>query len=60
MKRIGLVILALMVTFAFVAAPFTDCAFAKKKREKYGVDQRALDWKGKDSVLKSIEKINGD
>ncbi len=47
MKRLGLVVLALAITLTFAVAPFTNYALAAKKGDKYGVDKRALEWKGK-------------
>ncbi len=48
MKRFFVVFLAILVAVAFTAVTVTNAAAAeKKKKEKYGVDQRALDWKAK-------------
>jgi TRAP-type mannitol/chloroaromatic compound transport system substrate-binding protein len=48
MKRYALIFMALFVAVAFAASALTTDSFAaKKKKEKYGVDQRAQDWKGK-------------
>jgi len=47
MKKIGVVILALMVTVAFMVAAPADSFAAKKKIEKFGEDKRAKEWKGK-------------
>jgi TRAP-type mannitol/chloroaromatic compound transport system substrate-binding protein len=48
MKRMFVVLLAIVVAVAFATAVSTDSLAAdKKKKIKYGVDQRAKDWKGK-------------
>ncbi len=48
MKRFFVVFLAILVAVAFATTATTKALAAEKKKiEKYGVDQRALDWKSK-------------
>jgi TRAP-type mannitol/chloroaromatic compound transport system substrate-binding protein len=47
MKRIALVLLTLMVAVVFCAATSMDSFAQKTKREKFGEDQRAKEWKHK-------------
>jgi TRAP-type mannitol/chloroaromatic compound transport system substrate-binding protein len=48
MRRLFVVFLAVLVAVAFATVATTNAVAAEKKKiEKYGVDQRALDWKGK-------------
>jgi len=47
MKKIVVVILAIILAVAFTVTASTDTFAARKKIEKFGVDQRAIAWKNK-------------
>ena len=47
MKRFGYALLVLAIAAAFATVTMHDSFAAGKKREKYGVDKRAVEWKGK-------------
>lgn len=47
MKRSFILVIALLIAAVFCFAPSGSFAAEKKKMVKYGVDQRAVDWKNK-------------
>ena len=47
MKRIAVVVLGLVVAFSFIGAAMISSAAPARKGEKFGVDKRAVEWKGK-------------